>query len=95
MYLNEAKATIDTLKDFDGSADINDPSTTVAAEPVTVDLLRQLFGLSKNNEALNILHNIVTAALHLACAFKGTALTSGRLVSVILCHILHMLPSKS
>jgi len=81
MQLNAAKATINTLKDFSLPADINGPPTTLEADLIPTQLLRQLFTLSKNNEALNILFNIVIAALHLACIFKGTALTSGRLVS--------------
>ena len=51
-----------------------------AGAGVTVKLLKELFFLSKNQEALKILFNIVTAALHVACMLKGTTYTKGTVV---------------
>ena len=47
-------------------------------------LLKDLFALSKNQDALKLLNNIVIAALHLACMFKGTADRDDRLVKFVI-----------
>ena len=60
---------------------------------MTVRLLKDLFLMMKNQDAMRII-NVVTAALHLACIFKGTAFTEGRLVShpscIIVTNILNL-----
>ena len=47
-----------------------------------MELVRDLFALSKNTDALNIMSNIITAALHLACMLNGTYASAQRLVSL-------------
>ena len=79
--LLKAKATIETMFRYGpSSVEHNALSTTGNAGPVTVQLLKELFVLSKNGQAVKILYNVVTAALHLACMLDASSSTSGRLV---------------
>jgi hypothetical protein len=84
--LLKARGKIESLEVYDVSrtnAD-NAVSTTVGTRSVPLTLLKDLFVLSKNNDALKILSNVVTAALHLACMLKGNDNVDGRLVIVSL-----------
>jgi len=47
-----------------------------------VKLLKDLFALSNNQDGIKILNNVVIAALHMACMFKGTAERAERLVNL-------------
>ena len=49
-----------------------------------VKLLKDLVALSKNKDGLNVLTNVVIAALHIACMLKGTADSADRLVSLFI-----------
>jgi len=79
--LHKAKGTIETMSRYGPwSVELKALSTTGNAGPVTVHLLKELFVLSKNDQAVKILYNVVTAALHLACMLDAASSTGDRLV---------------
>lgn len=82
--LLKAKGTLETMEVYKSSPSTEaSPAATAAGDGITVSLLKELFLLSKNQDALRILVNIVTAALHVACMLKGSDCMQGRLVSYL------------
>ena len=49
---------------------------------IPVKLLKDIFALSNNQDGIKILNNVVIAALHMACMFKGTAERAEQLVNL-------------
>ena len=81
--LRNAKTKIESLKVYETSIaadEVGALSTKNPTASLPVKLLKDLFILSKNQDALKVLNNISIAALHLACMLRGTANSDDHLV---------------
>ena len=78
MLLHNAKAKIQSLEVYEtplahGADEASALSIIHPARSMLLKLLKDLVALSKNQDALKVLSNILIAALHLACMLRGTA----------------------
>ena len=83
--LQDGKSTLKTLE-FYKEALSSPPSLEEgpATNMITpLNLVKGLYMFSKHKDALNLLHNVQLAALHLSCMFVGTACKDNRLVNRI------------
>ncbi len=85
--LHNAKAKIQSLEVYEtplahGADEASALSIIHPAGSMPLKLLKDLVALSKNQDALKVLSNILIAALHLACMLRGTANKDDRLVFI-------------
>jgi hypothetical protein len=91
--LTKAKSSVETLKRYNAPEHSTDEHSALSpTQPtvlLTVKLLRGLYAVSRNQDAIKVLHNVQLAALHLACMLKGTSQDVGnRLVSLQLISVI-------
>ncbi len=86
-FLCNARAKVQSLADYERSSATAENHALIVTHPtrsMLVKLLKDLFALLRNQDALKVLNNVVIVALHLACMFKGTTERTDWLVSCLI-----------